>query len=170
MKLLNTITIILLIFCCSCGDENPATDFSQDGVSFKVPSGWSVSEEGEFFDTGYYVSVEKLGFDASGLFTLTWYDFELDLEDEILSMQENFKGQGMFSNIKFEPIREVKYNDMKALACSYQFSLIGLEHEGEIYTFYDGERTFSIVKQVAIEDASSDKNGFEIIESTFEVK
>jgi len=42
------------------------------------PEGWYISEEEEFEEGAFYLSVEKDGFDSSGIITITRFDDYID--------------------------------------------------------------------------------------------
>ena len=53
MKLYNSITLVVLILIASgCGNQAPGGHFSKDAVSFKYPSGWSITEQDDLDGEG----------------------------------------------------------------------------------------------------------------------
>jgi hypothetical protein len=161
---------ISLIIAFSCGSQKPGGSFLRDGVSFTYPSGWSITEQEDLDGAGYYLSIEKAGFDASGLLTLTWINGILDSHEYLEIIQEEYENQRLLNDLEFQSARDNNFNGIQSISCDFKFKTLGLEHRGTIYVFVSGENTYSIIKQEAIEDISKNKEGFDLIESTFKVK
>jgi hypothetical protein len=171
MKFWKSLIIVFIIVVASgCGTQTPGGIFLRDGVSFTYPSGWSITEQEDLDGAGYYLSVEKSGFDASGLVTLTWINGTIDSWDYLEIIQEEFKNQKLLNGLEFQSVRDDSFNGIQSISCDFKFNGFGLKHSGVIYVFVKGENTYSIIKQEAIEDISKNKNGFELIESTFKVE
>ncbi|GGD27585.1 hypothetical protein [Flavobacterium orientale] len=170
MKFWKSIVSVFFIAVISCGSEKPGGNFSRDGVSFTYPSGWSITEEGDLDGTGYYLSVEKEGFDASGLLTLTWVTQIPDSKEYLEIIQEEYKQQKILKDLKFQSVRDNNFNGIPSLSSDFKFNTFGLEHKGTIYVFVKGKNTYSIIKQEAIEDISKNQEGFDLIEGTFKVE
>jgi hypothetical protein len=47
---------------------------------------------------------------------------------------------------------------------------LSVKHRGVINVFLENEKTYSIIKQEALEDISENKEGFDLIESSFNIK
>ena len=142
----------------------------RDGVSFTYPPGWSITEQADIDGTGYYLSVEKAGFNESGLLTLTWVNGILDSREYLELLQEKYKNQKSLKDLKFQSVRDNNFNGIQSISCDYKFTTLGLEYRGTIYVFVSGENTYSIAKLEAVIDSSKNKKGFDLIESTFKVK
>ena len=170
MKLWESIISVFLIIAFSCGTQKPGGSFSRDGVSFTYASGWSITEQEDLDGAGYYLSIEKSGFDASGLLTLTWINGILDLREYLEIIQEEYKNQKLLTNLDFQAARDNDFNGIQSISCNFKLNTFGLDHTGVIYVFVVGENTFSIIKQEVIEDISKNKMGFDLIESTFKVE
>jgi hypothetical protein len=171
MKYCKSIIIVFfVVVVSSCGPQGPGGNFLRDGISFTYPSGWSITEQEDLDGAGYYLSVEKTGFDASGLLTLTWINGVLDSRDYLEIIQEEYKNQKLLNNLEFQSARDDSFNGIQSISCDFKFNTLGVEHSGVIYVFVRGENTYSIIKQEAIEDISKNKQGFELIESTFKVE
>lgn len=171
MKFWKSIIIFFLIVVASgCGTQEPGGIFLRDGVSFKYPSGWSITEQEDLDGAGYYLSVEKAGFDASGLLTLTWINGVLDSHEYLEIIQEEYENQKLLNDLEFQSARDNNFNGIQSISCDFKLNILGLKHSGVIYVFVRGENTYSILKQEAIEDISKNKKGFDLIEDTFKVE
>jgi len=164
------INVFLIVVASGCGSKAPGGNFLRDGVPFTYPSGWSITEQEDLDGAGYYLSVEKAGFDASGLITLTWINGVLDSRDYLEIIQEEYKNQKLFNGLEFQSARDDSFNGIQSISCDFKFNIFGVKHRGVIYVFVRGENTYSIIKQEAIEDISNNKNGFELIEGSFKVE
>lgn len=164
------ISVILIVFVCSCSSNKPGGTFLKDGVSFTYPSGWSITEEEEIDGGGYYLSVEKAGFEASGIVTITWINNIIDSHDYLQLLQEEYENQKMLKELEFQPAREAKFNGIQCIASELNFKTLGVAHRGIMYVFTSGEKSYSIIRQEAIEDISKNKDGFDLIESTFKIQ
>ena len=171
MKFWKSILIVFVIVITnSCGNQKPGGNFTRDGVSFTYPSGWSITEQEDLDGLGYYLAVEKAGFDASGLFALTWINGILDEQEYLGTIQEEFQNQTVLSDIEFQPARIDAFNGIEAISCDYKFHTLGVKHSGIITIFISGEKTYAVTRQEAIEDILKNKNGFDLMESSFKVK
>jgi len=68
----------IFLFITSCSESKPAK-FERDGVLITSPTGWEITDQESIDDQGYYLSIEKDGFDSSGIVTMTWINGEIDL-------------------------------------------------------------------------------------------
>ncbi len=152
----------------SC-QESPEFKFEKNGVSFTSPSGWAITEEESFEDGSYYLSIEKDGFDSSGIITITWVSDSLSLDDSIEIHKDELKSNIIYknANLTFEPILNNKFNKISSHSSRFKFKLLGLKHEGILHSFHGGNRTYIILKQEAVEDKIKNKLGFKTIEESF---
>ncbi len=70
MKLLKTIFLISILSLLACNSNTPGGKFAKDNITFKYPPGWHITKEDDLDGMGYYISLEKAGFDESGLLGL----------------------------------------------------------------------------------------------------
>jgi hypothetical protein len=171
-KLKNILFVILFsLAMVSCQESKPETDFSDDGVSFTVPEGWEVSGQEIFDNSVHYLVIEKGGLSSSGILTMSWADDSLDLMEwldlyESAMMEETvYKG----SDIKFVGPVVMNYNEFTTVSKSFTVTILTLKHQGFIHIFHANGKTFSILKQEAIEDNNVNKPGFDLIEKTLRV-
>lgn len=145
--------------------------FQKNGVSLTCPHKWKITDEENFDDEGYYLSIEKNGFNSSGLITITWYYELLDLEEvmnvAIVELKKSFIHKN--SNLILGELHQNKYNCIDTAAVNFSMSTIGLKHCGEIHVFHKEGKTFCINKQEAIEDKGKNTEGYKIIENSFVV-
>ena len=170
MKFWKSVIGVFIVIVFSCGTQKTGGNFLKDGVSFKYPSGWSIDEEGDLDGSGYFLSVNKSGYDASGLFTVTWIEGILDSHEYLEIIQENYGDQKVFDDLEFKAASDNDFNGIPTISCDYKFNTIGIKHRGVIHVFSKGERTYSIVEQETIEDISKNKEGFDMMKSTFKVE
>ena len=170
-KLVVTILFSVLVVCCK-QSVSPKFEFDKDGVSFSGPAGWKISDEENFDNMGYYLSIEKDGFDSSGLITITWVNDSLELQDYIKMYQDELRNNPIYtsSNLNFEPIILNKYNTIDSKSSSYTMSLLGVKHEGIIHSFYGKNKSIILLEQEAIEDRAENESGFDQIETSFSLE
>ncbi|WP_103069502.1 hypothetical protein [Aquimarina sediminis] len=164
---------ILLFFCIliSC-KESPETKFKKDRIQFICPSGWKITDEQDYDNKGFYVSVEKDGFDSSGVITISWINDSLDLNTWLSDFQEELRNNSIYknSNLNFKTPTNDNFNNIHSIATGFQLNLLGVTHEGVIHVFYKNNKTIAILKQEAIEDKSMNKAGFDRLEQSFTIE
>ncbi len=141
--------------------------FEKEGMTFIVPEDWKITDEEKFDDGSYYLSIDKNGFDSSGVLIITSYNNSIDLDELIYFQKEEIQNNVIFKNSVFEPIQNSEFNSINSRATHYTFGLLGLEHEGSIHAFYINDNTFLVMKQGALEDRTVNNKGFDIIEDSF---
>ena len=164
--------VFALLSILACSKPSPEVKFEKLGVAFTCPEGWKVTDEEDIDGEGYYLTIEKDGFDASGLLTVSWTNDSLDLEEILDIYQEELENNVIYqnTNLAFDQTNETTFSKIPAQSRKYQVSLLGVAHEGYLYAFYGKNRTFAIIKQEAIEDQAKNQKGFEIIEGSFKSK
>lgn len=171
MKFWKSIVIVFLVIVTfGCGNQEPGGDFLKDGVSFTYPSGWSITEQEDLDGEGYYLSVEKAGFNASALLTITWINGVLDSREYLDLIREGYENEKLFNGLEFQSAKDNSFNGIQSISCDFKFNTSGVKHSAVINVFVIGENTYSIIKQEAIEDISKNKKGFDLIEATFKVE
>lgn len=167
MGLFKGIICILLIITFSC--ESNGGQFSKGGVSFSYAPGWSITDQEEINDGGYYLSIEKDGFEESGLITVTYLEDSLELYSYMQLLQINYQDEMHFEDHKFNTIREGEFNGIDCISSKFTFNALGLEYKGVLYVLVSENKTFSLLFQEAIEDTSINKEGFKTVKSTFRI-
>lgn len=165
MKIL-IISFFVLISNCYLNAQN---NFLRDGTSFSYAPNWEITEQDDLYGQGYYLSVEKNELDGSGLFMVTWISELIDLHEYMVMMQNEFKAESLFQDLRFQPAQKSFFNRISTLSSGFTFTVLGIEHQAVIHFFQHKGRTFYLIKQEAIEDIIHNKEGFELIESTFTV-
>lgn len=162
---------ISLLFSCS-SPPSKEVKFDKSGVAFTCPDGWKITEEDSLDGDGYYLACEKDGLVSSGLFTLTWVNDTVALEEMMEVYQDELKNNVIFknTNISFSAASDGKFNTYPAIISTYELTLLGDKTEGTMYCFYGNGKTIGLVKQQSLEDDSKNKKGFEIIENSFNTK
>lgn len=145
------------------------TEFKKEGVSFKFPDDWKITDVDSLDGAGYYIAVEKSGLGESGIMSFTWLKNDIETEKFISISQESMKNNVVYknSNLKFGKNYETTFGKVKALACNFTFKTFKIKEEGTIYCFKSNGKVFSIFRQEALEDKAKNKEGFYFIESTF---
>lgn len=141
-------------------------------ISLKCPEGWSITEEDNMDGNGYYLSIEKGGFDSSGVMTVSYIYNDITPKELVAIYQEDMASNNIYKNssLVFENIFQHEDDNYMVISSRYTLNLIGLDHHGIISAFNYGGRTFGIIKQGAIEDKNENRKGFEAIESSFKIK
>jgi hypothetical protein len=166
------IPILLALFVITSCEVTPEVTFERDGVLVTSPKGWKITDEENFDDQGYYLAIEKDGFDSSGLVAITWIKSELDLVEWMSIIKDEMKDNLVYknSNLSFENQSKGKFNGINTTSVPYTSSILGLKHEGIIHVFHENGNTFEILIQEALEDKVKNRNGFEQIEQSFKIK
>ncbi|WP_299335045.1 hypothetical protein [uncultured Psychroserpens sp.] len=144
--------------------------FEGEFFSFNYPEDWEITDNEEIEKGVYYLSVEKTGFDSSGLMTIVSFNEMIDLDDLVLMNIEELQNNPVIMNLKFESISNNVFNNIESRASNFKFSTLGLKHEGLISAFQGTKNSYVILKQEALEDTIKNANGFSTIERSFETK
>ena len=168
-KLIFLLFTILLVISCK---DSPATTFSKDGVTFTVPSGWEISEEENLDTDGYYLSVEKNGFNASGIVVMTWVVGKQDLRDTYVNYKKNMYNIPVYSNanLQFRNEADTSYGNKSSFSAPFTASVAGMDHEGRLHFITAADKIFTIMIQGAVEDKSENEKGFKTIADSFVVE
>ncbi|MEM9023415.1 MAG: hypothetical protein AAGB22_06720, partial [Bacteroidota bacterium] len=142
--------LVLVLGLTACNNLVPTSEpgsFDAHGFAFTVPASWSITEEENLDDEGYYLSCERQGFDASGLLTLTWYYFPADREFLLGAFQQSLAENPIFelTDINFGPVRDTVFQEYDALKIPYRMTLLGLPHRGMLLSYYCDTYTMVIL-------------------------
>jgi len=143
-----------------------------DGVSLISPKGWKITDQESLDSKGYYLAIEKDGFNSSGLVTLSWVNSEFELNEWINIHKDEMKNNIIYknANLTFGNTNKDTFNGFNTTSLKYTLRLFNQEHLGIIHFFYKKEKTFSILIQEAVEDRAKNKNGLELIEQSFKIE
>ena len=72
--------------------------FEKEGMTFIVPEDWKITDEEKFDDGSYYLSIDKNGFDSSGVLIITSYNNSIDLDELIYFQKEEIQNNVIFKN------------------------------------------------------------------------
>ena len=144
--------------------------FESDVFSFNYPDDWSITDSEEIEEGIFYMAIEKKGFDSSGLMTIVSFEELIDLDGSIEMNIEELQSNTILKNLKFDAIKDSKFNGNTSRSSNFEFKTFGIKHEGSIYAFSNENNSIVILKQEALEDRKANKNGFDIIENSFELK
>jgi len=161
-------TVLIFSVLISC-KESPETKFEKYGISLTCPTGWKITDEENLDNQGYYIAIEKDGFNSSGLVAVTWVNDSLDLYSWLEIFQDELKNNIVYkySNLIFETPTRNEFNKSSSIAAAFKVSIIGVKHEGIIHVFYGNDKTIAVLIQEAVEDKAKNKTGFDIIERSF---
>ena len=162
LTVLLAICLALLISC----KPTPAVPYEHSGIAFTCPEGWEITSD-KHEDNMHFVYMEKKGFNASGLITVSWIDGELEWEEYMDNTIESFEEQPMFKELEFCEPSDTVFNGYVALTINYTFNITTMPHTGKILILGDEEKTISIVMQEADEDTRKNKDGFAAFMESF---
>lgn len=164
-KLLLIIPLMLVLLSCTKKEE---TDFSDGGVSFKVPAGWSIAEFKK--EEAYIVNVKKDGLLSGSVFIAIWYETGLlTPETMINAMVNEMKNNSILehSEMTFGEIYDDKFTGNNAKALDYTVELLNAVSKGKIYSYIFNGRTYCIMQQGVDDESVEDAVAFKRIEQTF---
>ncbi len=165
------LAMVLVVVMFSCSSESPETKFSKDGISLTCPKGWKVTGEEDIDGQGYYVTIERDGFNSSGLFIVTWVTGEYEREAYMEVYKSELQNNVIYkhSDLVFREDYEGTFSGIESVANDYTASVVGLDHDGVIHIFYGAGKTIAIMKQQATEDQKENADGFKALEESFAV-
>lgn len=168
----NLLILLLIILTCISCQETPEEKFEKNGVSLISPKGWEITDRENLDNQGYYLSIEKDGINSSGIITLSWVNFELEIIEWINVHKDEMRNNFIYknSNLVFKDIYENKFNQLNTTSIEFTVSILGIKHQGIIHFFHEKGKTFSLLIQEAIEDKKKNRNGFELIEQSFSIE
>jgi len=153
--------VFLLLGAASWAGEDAAR-ITVFGLSFDRPAGWEVTETQDY-GPSKYISVEKKGYNSSGLVIITFTDRNSKPREYLEVHQKSFLNQKIMKELVFSEAKEEYYGKHKGIASSYTFQIASVKHAGKIYVFNTNGMTVSVVHQEAIEDHAANRPGFETI-------
>ena len=160
--------VVILHGACSPSQEY---SFQCDGVQLTCPLGWAITDNEDNGVGGYYVSVEKDGWDSSGLMSISWINENVDLDSWFIACREDFVSEYQMLGSDFDRdmsrAHPVQFGRYSGLISEFTSSFFGVDHEGTLFCFQAGGKAFFILRQEALEDHYENTNGFRIIESSF---
>ena len=105
------IVFVFLLTFTAC-QETPEVAFEQQGVRFTSPKGWEISDEEDLEGEGYFLCIEKDGFDSSGIITVSWLNEGIDFKEWININKEELENNFIYKNtdFAFDAARKGFYN------------------------------------------------------------
>ena len=168
MKIYAALMVITVLFI-GCMDEEPQIE-SPRGVTYTCPQGWSVTDELDYGGVGHYSACEKDGENSSGVFVLSWFGIEQELNESLGDMRDTLKegygGEGM--DVEFSEPEEAVFKGYDALVSGYAISAEGIRHQGKIIAFNCNEKSVVILSQEAAKDHDEYLADFERIGNSVE--
>lgn len=156
------------LFLLACKPQ-PAQQFNKEGITFMVPEGWHISKEKNLSNMGYYLSCEKKGITASGLFVISMIKDSVDatdmLQDCMKDLRDNFRKKG--GTLHAGKLESGTFGRYPALKHAYTVSIANTPHSGQVWTFHTAGKTVLAMMQEADEDAEDNKAGFNLITKSF---
>jgi len=167
MKLIFT---ILTVFLCSLQMYGQEHNFSKDGVSLSWDLDWELTEQDSLDGDGFYLALEKWGLNESGLFTVTWLysnvpeEIFLDIFQE--QLRKSYEG---ISGVSFSEMYDSNFAGIISKAVDFEFTELDVKHTGTFFSFRTHGKSFTVLKQEAVEDSDKNAPGFSMIESSFSI-
>jgi hypothetical protein len=166
--------VILLFANCrnSSNDSSVQSQktFENTVYTIDIPEGWRLADRERLEEGVDFISIEKRGFDSSGMLTLLSSDFELDLDYGIGMNIEEIKDQILFQNVRSYGIQNDSFGSYAARSARYTLSVLGLQHAGMVYGIQENGHSVFILKQEATEDFQVNESGFEELIKSFTFK
>lgn len=155
------ISFLIIAICCSCSKEIKEKNYISKDIEIDYPTGWKITDQ-EDFGTGKYFAIEKSGFNASGVVTISLLESDYDLEKWIKLNIEQLKSSFTLkkADVKFGKIVKTKFQNLDALSSEYKMKLLGLDHSGIIYVFSKNGKVFAFMQQGADEDNDENEEAF----------
>ena len=170
MKLFLSIIITILFISCSLPISSPEKNFSSNGVSFKIPKGWEITEKEDNAPSDFYISIEKKRVFNSGVITFTWVEDSVNLEDWLqlykTELDKNFVIAGMAHPV-FDEYKHLTFNNIKAVSCEYSEDSEDLPLTGKIICFHGKNRSYGIIFQGMDKDKETNRKGYYAFEKSF---
>ena len=143
--------------------------FLKNGISFSYPEKWQIISDESIPDVGNYVSVERTGKSATGLFTLVWMDTEENTGKTILAQMESMKNANLYRNpgIEFTVVENSIFVGSECKEVNYVTIVKDLKIEGTIWCFNCSGKTIIVFYQSGIDDKKNNEEGFGLIKQTF---
>lgn len=161
--------MIIAILFSGCMGNQPQLG-STGGVTYTCPEGWSITDELDYGGIGYYSACEKDGENSSGVFVLSWFGIEKELNESLGDMrdtlEEGYGEEGM--GIELSEPEEAVFRGYDALVSDYSLSLEGIDFQGKIIAFNCGGKSVVILSQEAVKDHDEYLDDFERIGNSVE--
>ncbi len=155
----------VILFSCIPSQES---FFEKDGVSFTVPRGWVIYKEEVFPNGTHQVSIKKEGIFANAIKIFVWFDGNPDLEKYLLQ-QRNYHQKNSPQEYTYGNIVSGEYGKFPSLSTTYHTLCLDQKAESEINVFHANGKTISAIRTELIADKAKNKEGFDLIESSFDV-
>lgn len=168
-----TILPILLVLLISCGKKtSEAYNWQRQGIHFICPENWKITEEETVENGAYYLSIEKRGWDESGLITLCIFDDSLDRSEVLKVYREALKDNFILkhADINFFAEKDSVFSTYESVSEEYTVELLGAKMEGIMHCFYTCNQTIYFLKQTEIGDTDKNAPGFATFERSFTCK
>lgn len=170
-RLLPCALLALLFGCGEVAASKTTLSYENEGVSFRLPSNWEVTEDVEV--EGFrYLFVETPG---EAILTIHLYpaDESFDLEGYVASSMDNLTGEmpigeiSIGSNIPI--VREVDTVEFAGIQSHFSIEILSIEVPHLVRHFSITQEGFdiNISEQVSAEDLHLVEDGFDLVLSSF---
>ena len=145
---------------------NPPTERTielKSSYSIVCPEGWKFSDQSaaELDD----LTCEADDWNSSGIFMMyAFSDTMTPVEDMHQTYTEGFASNMILSNFSLTSGVWGEYGSFSGIRSTYTGHLLGLQHEGMVFTFQGCGKTFVVVTQAATEDSYKYTEDFETLE------
>ena len=157
------LTIAAVVFLLLSKSPTEKTIEIKSTYSIICPDGWNFSDKSTYdFDD---LTCEADGWDSSGIFMLyAFSDTLTPVEDMHQTYTEAFEENMLLSGFVLDSGVFGEYGSFSGIRSTYTGSLLGIQHDGMVFTFRGCDKTFVVVTQTAEEDAYKYLNAFESLE------
>lgn len=135
-------------------DKNGIVYYMRDGVSFTVSPEWTIIYDKQIAKDAYYFSMETNSKTSTGLVTVAWLDYYMDLtmtlnthKKHIAENKSNRSGDVLFSEE-----RESTLNGHKSMECHYKVISKDGQVYGKIVVFNIGIKTITLFYETQQDD------------------
>lgn len=172
MKLLCRGLFSFIMFV-SAGDASAQRKYEQMGITFKIPSGWAITDE-QPEKNAISFSCEKEGEVESGIVSFAYIGRDLDMNAFLALCMQNAENSANISEGKDftwgKDTTEVSVGDFIGRQVSYTVYFLGLAFSNKIIVLKACGNMVMLNTTEADEDHAKNEKGFETIMRTFKCK
>jgi hypothetical protein len=159
--------IITTIF--TAHGQKKENHYLKEGISFSTLTTWQTVADEAIPDVGHYVSFERKGKGATGLFTVTWLNKEEEPSNALLAQMATMKNANIYRNpgIEFTTIEEDGFAGIQGRVVNYETIVKDEKLDGTIWAFNCSGRTIIVFYQTGMTDRKENEKGFQLLHQTF---
>lgn len=146
--------------------------YNNEAISLAIPDRWKITEENNYGDYGN-ITLEKIGFSASGMVEISWSDNELYEEQDAETLnswaQQTVKALSLGKPADTTLVKRA-YGQFDANHIAVDMRFLFIPHQLRFYNFSAGRYSLAILTTGATEDITANQSGFDTIEESLLVK